>query len=567
MSSSLNRLSRANSAINGERLVSFGLLLLSALLASIYPPGWGLQLVGFVAYVPLLLVLEWHLLKPGLALTKRAIIGILCVIPISVPFAIVGLDWIAASMHVFGHLPLLLAGLGSGLIYGFEVMLLLFIGWVVPLLFIRRLNGWDFGIRLFWLLMVDLLYPRFLQWSFGSVILTQIPALEQGADLVGAWGLGILPLGANLLLAGAISRWCRRSTVQWPIITANFVGYSLMLTAFAGYGLWRERHLSEPTGIPLDVAVVQPNFSLRSLAMDPLLAVSNRDFSLSALLEDSAKALSALPTDTNHPRLLVWPESAWPQPFFQTPHFSTAVRVFAQRHNTSIILGSVDTQQQPDGQETLYGAALLINAQGEISGQYNKMTLLPFGEYIPGANIIPGLEAMVHKAFPMISLSAPGTEYSVFEITEGYQVAMTICFDATVPTIFRRMGENGAQFAVNLANLAWFGRSKASAQLEAMLRWRAIENRLPVLMSSLSGETQMFTPTGDNQGKRLGLFEADYWSGTVMLHKGSSIYQRYAVVVQVMTFILLVIFLALGHFSGQVFNTPAPNNNRGDSAS
>lgn len=541
--------------------MSLGLLSLSALLASIYPPGWGLQLVGFVAYVPLLLVLEWHLLKPGLTLTKRAAIGMLCVIPVSVPFAIVGLDWIAASIHVFGHVPLPLAWLGSGLIYGVEVTLLLFIGWVVPLLFIRRLNGWDFAVRLFWLLIVDLLYPRFLQWSFGSAILTQVPVLEQGADLVGAWGLGILPLATNLLLASVISYWCQRSTARWPTIMANFAGYSVVLTAFAGYGLWRERHLAEPIGLPLDVAVVQPNFSLRSLAMEPLLAVSDRNFSLHALLEDSAKALSALPADSDHPRLLVWPESAWPQPFFQTPHFSTAVRIFAQQHNTAIILGSVDTQQQPDGQETLYGSALLINAQGQMSGQYNKMTLMPFGEYIPGANMIPGLKAMVHKVFPMISLSEPGTEYSVFEIVAGYPVAMTICFDATVPTIFRRMSENGAQFAVNLANLAWFGQSKASAQMETMLRWRAIENRLPVLMSSLNGQTQMLTPQGGNQGRRLGLFAADYWSGTVMLHNGRSIYQRYAAVVQLMAFVLLVIFLALGHFGGRIFNTPAPQNN------
>lgn len=530
------------------RIATLILLSLSAFLMALYPPGKQLNLLGLFAYAPLILVLEWKLVQSGLSLKRKALLGWLYIMPVAMVFGALGTDWMGASIHAFGHWPLFPAYLLAGIGYGLEVGLLLFAGFALPLIFIRQVNGWDLAFRAFWMMLVDYYYPRLIPWSLGGSVLSEALWLQQGADLIGAYGLGLLVIGINLIFVRMIARYCFKSAVDEQALVWQIGVCLVLFVSFAGYGFWRQP--SPPASVKhIDLVSVQPNFSLQALASNPELTFSKRQFNLSALLNDSAAGLARLPPDSPHPRLVIWPETAFPWRFFEDSKRSAEVALFARQHNTGVMLAT--TEQRGDQR---FGLALLINNQGDLVGRYEKITLMPFGEYIPGTQLMPWLKPIINRLWPVISEFERGQTHTVFELVEGYPIAATICFDVTVPDIPRGMVDSGAQFIVNLANLAWFGHSRASDQLEMSARWRAIENRTPVMMSSLNGRTQLFTSEGKNQGQRLDLFTADVWIGTVGLQSGKSFYRHYPHLTPYFLFLLLAAALVGAQRYGRVFS-------------
>lgn len=537
------------------------LLLLSALLVFLHPPGLGTQWVGFFAYVPFLVALQHALAHQAHSLYRKIMTALAYSMVLAVAFAW-SLDWGIHSLHAFGHLPLLVAWLVVGVGYGLEFCLFLFIGFALPLLVLRQTNGWDLGARLFWVLMVDLLYPRLFQWSFGEITLFGMPFLEQGADLIGAWGLGILVFGSNLLLAAFACSWLCKTHVNTRVLQVQCAAYLLLLMSITGYGVLREKswrqavaQRSSKAAPALNLVSVQPNFSLQQLASNPDLAFSDRAFNIHALISDSIKGLNAVPATSPHPRLVVWPETAFPWSFFQSPPAQALVRRFAKEYDTAVLLATTDREAPVDNSahSRSKGLAVLIDAEGDIAGIYKKIALMPFGEYIPGARLMPWFGQAVQAIFPMISRFEAGTEYSLLQLQNGYDFSATICFDAASPKVFRNMARNGAGLIINLVNLAWFGESKASTHMEMAMRWRAIENRIPVMMSSLNGETQLITAQGRNQGERLPLFTAGVWHGVVRLDKHQAFYREYWRPVQWAAACALILCAFFGHFYGRIF--------------
>jgi apolipoprotein N-acyltransferase len=132
---------------------------------------------------------------------------------------------------------------------------------------------------------------------------------------------------------------------------------------------------------------------------------------------------------------------------------------------------------------------------------------MPWGEFIPFADWFPWYRRLLLAWIPQISEFTPGTEYSVFPVAEGLRLAPMICYDATQVPVAQGMAANGANVALVLANLAWFGPTTASMQFEQVIRFRAIENRMPVLFASQSGRTVYFDARGEPAGKFLPAFQ------------------------------------------------------------
>jgi apolipoprotein N-acyltransferase len=115
------------------------------------------------------------------------------------------------------------------------------------------------------------------------------------------------------------------------------------------------------------------------------------------------------------------------------------------------------------------------------------------------------------------------------------------------------MVRNGSDLVVNLSNLAWFGRTTASDNMVAVLRWRAIENRVTVVFASNNGESLIIGVNGKNMSKKLGLFEEGALISTLKLQPRFSFYREYA---EWVWGGYLLIFLLLGiqaHLRGKIF--------------
>ena len=115
----------------------------------------------------------------------------------------------------------------------------------------------------------------------------------------------------------------------------------------------------------------------------------------------------------------------------------------------------------------------------------------------------PSIASWLKNNISNISEFNPGKEYKVFSLSGDVQFSAPICFDIFAPEVVRGMVKNGSNLVVNLSNLAWFGRTTASDNMIAVLRWRAIENRVPVVFASNNGQSIFIGPDGLNMTKFL----------------------------------------------------------------
>ena len=518
--------------------------IISGILLGLSAPGFGTNWVGILAFFPLLAVLDQLHKNRLFSFQKRAgLFFVVCWFSGSIAASIGGY-WITNSINVFGHIPWFAALLITAVGYGLEVGIQLFVYFGIPLLFIRQRSGWDLIVRLAFVLALDPWYPRLIQWNYGGLTFSKFPWLEQAADILGASGLLLYSAGFSFLLL-YWWRWKSEGTGNRKSLFKASTIYLILWVLGLGYGAWRTQDLvtqnskldSASSGniqnlVPdfpakLTVMVIQPNFSLQELASNPELAYSKRQQNLAGLLEDSRKALEQLPENTTTPKLLIWPESVYPDPFFKVAASREKVLSFAEANQIYILLATVDWVKTQTAYK-FHGVSVLIGANGEVLGRYNKIFLIPFGETIPFSEWFPGIASWLRNNIANMSEFERGKEYTVFYVPENIEFSAPICFDIFSPTVVRGMVRNGSNLVVNLSNLAWFGRTTASDNMVAVLRWRAIENRVPVVFASNNGKSVFIGADGKNRSRQLGLFEEGSLTSTINIRPQFSFFREYA---------------------------------------
>ncbi len=193
------------------------------------------------------------------------------------------------------------------------------------------------------------------------------------------------------------------------------------------------------------------------------------------------------------PDLIVWPES--PAPFMtRDPVFAKSVSEIAQAAKSWMVVGStgIDDPMSPAARrDAVFNSAALVNPSGEIVARYDKIHLVPFGEYVPFRQFFSFAEALTKEVGTFESgtsrqpLHAGPTRLGVF-----------ICYESVFPDEVRQFANNGAQVFVNLSNDGWYGDSGAWAQHLQQARMRAVENNRWLLRDTNSGLTAAVDPLG-----------------------------------------------------------------------
>jgi apolipoprotein N-acyltransferase len=199
------------------------------------------------------------------------------------------------------------------------------------------------------------------------------------------------------------------------------------------------------------------------------------------------------PSDLRRPDLIVWPES--PAPFYTgDPVLRDAVSGLAERSHTWVLVGSLGVRnatQSPQQATEVFNSGALVSPSGAWTSRYDKIHLVPFGEYLPFKDIFSfagGLTKEVGDFTAGVSrapLSAGGTPIGVF-----------ICYESIFPDEIRRFARDGAEVLVNISNDGWYGDSGAYAQHLAQARMRAVENARWLLRSTNTGVTASIDPFG-----------------------------------------------------------------------
>jgi apolipoprotein N-acyltransferase len=226
------------------------------------------------------------------------------------------------------------------------------------------------------------------------------------------------------------------------------------------------------------------------------------------LVELAQMSVSAGPRrPEGSPGLIVWPES--PAPFMAGDRgFQTWLGEIARSTNSYMVIGSTDLETDSrGGQGPMYNSALIMDPNGRIVGRYDKIHLVPFGEYVP----LKSLLFFAGKLTREVGDFSPGTERYIFDLN-GARIGVVICYESIfpgevcqfvgncyasrLPGEVRQFTGNGAQVLINISDDGWFGNTGAAVQHLQMGRMRAVENHRWVLISTNSGITAAIDPDG-----------------------------------------------------------------------
>jgi apolipoprotein N-acyltransferase len=341
------------------------------------------------------------------------------------------------------------------------------------------------------LLWVTLEYARSnffflaLPWALLAHSQWKYPAIIQLAALTGSYGVSFLVVLVNSALALLLLILSSKSKLlRLPdsILPSAKSAISLTLAAAALTGLallYGVAVLSRPIkGNEIRLSALQGNID-RQIKADPKKHAVQIMQTYTNLTRQAAK---------DQPDLILWPEASTPGFVLKDLPLLRNISTLVAETKTPFLIGSSEypkfVKDRPLRPEDVGNTALYFSAAGKFLGQYLKIHLVPFGEYIPYEGVIDWPDVIVpadKKTFEI-----PGKEYTLFSLGE-YKFGAVICWEVVFPQLFRSFVKTGANFMINLTNEGWFGDSAAPYQMAAIVAMRAAENRVPVVRSANTG--------------------------------------------------------------------------------
>jgi apolipoprotein N-acyltransferase len=202
------------------------------------------------------------------------------------------------------------------------------------------------------------------------------------------------------------------------------------------------------------------------------------------------------------PSIVVWPEVPAPLYYEEDPRFRSYADNLARATRAYLLMGLV---AHTAGGAPLNSAALISPAGGLVS-RYDKVNLVPFGEYVPWPF------GFANKISTELGDFVPGKRVVVSPV-DGHKIGAFICYESVLPNFVRQFAAGGAEVLVNISNDGWFGQSAARYQHLAMVRMRAAENRRWILRSTNDGITATIDSAGRLRGTLPLYTEATSYTG------------------------------------------------------
>jgi apolipoprotein N-acyltransferase len=216
-------------------------------------------------------------------------------------------------------------------------------------------------------------------------------------------------------------------------------------------------------------------------------------------------------------RLVVWPETAVPFFFQDQNALHRAIVELARKTKSWLLFGS-PSYTEIRGKVTLFNSAYLLSPNGDLAGKYDKVHLVPYGEYVPLRRLFPFISKLVQG----VGDFGTGEGYAPL-VMDGHKVGVLICYEGIFPEASRIYKQNGANLLINITNDAWFGNTSAPYQHLSMTVFRAVENRLYLLRAANTGITAIVDPLG-RIVSQTGLFERRALPGGIRLMNSRSVY-------------------------------------------
>ncbi|MDD5232541.1 MAG: apolipoprotein N-acyltransferase [Syntrophales bacterium] len=476
-----------------------GLALLSGLLLFLSFPKFGSGIFAWIALVPLLRSLKG--ISPNAALAQGFTAGIVYNIGI--------VYWVTYVIANYGDLPFYASVLAMVLLASalscYVALFAAGTAWMkkrgIPE-FLSAPVLWT-GIEF----AKGYLFTGF-PWENLAYSQHAFPLFIQITDITGTYGLSFLIVLVNaavldLLFSGATRRRVLAQTAVAVLLVAG--------TAVYGYIRQGEIDRIAAAGEERTVALIQGNID-QSIKWNP-------EFQEETLEIYRELSLAAIRTNPS-PELIVWPETA--TPFFfqnedQRQRRITDISIVGKSH---LLLGSPSFRRE-GGMENCQNSAFMVSPDGRITGRYDKVHLVPFGEYVPLRESCPILTKIVAGVGDFL----PGSGFNPLQMGP-LRAGVLICYEAVFPDIGAAYARAGAQFFINITNDAWFGRTSAPYQHLTMAAFRAVENRRYLVRAANTGISAVIGPTGAIESAS-GLFERTVLKGRFRAMSVKTFYTEY----------------------------------------
>jgi apolipoprotein N-acyltransferase len=418
------------------------------------------------------------------------------------------LYWITYVVNRYGNLPL---PVSLGICFLLVAYLAIFPGLFCAGLSWLRNRGlpWLFAAPFLWVTL-ELGKSRLLTgfpWeNLGYSQYSWLPVIQM-ADITGVFGISFVLLISNVLLFTLIfpaNRKRKALTRLYPSLLLVS-----LISIVVGYGSWRLAELEGRHGPSFKVALVQGNIA-QDTKWDPAFQQATLE-KYERLTKEVAK---------QQPQLVIWPETATPFYFGADRKNTESLLRLVREVDIPLLFGSPAYQKKGE-RLRFYNRAYLLGGSGSLIGYYDKIHLVPFGEYVPWK----GLLFFVHKLVQAAGDFASGEKAVVLNMLPA-KIGVLICYEAIFPDLSRDLVNGGANLLVNITNDAWFGRSSAPYQHLSMAVLRSVENHVPMARCANTGISGFI----DSRGRILRLtrlFEDATMLGTVQLGEGKTLYTRY----------------------------------------
>jgi apolipoprotein N-acyltransferase len=317
--------------------------------------------------------------------------------------------------------------------------------------------------------------------------------LIQVCDIFGVFGLSAIIAFSNTLIAQFAYCVIRR-TGSLARLAVNGAVFAVLICLSLLYGTYRIHSMSFQEGPK--VFIVQGNVP-QNLKEESLRSPGE-------LAEDiiSEHLTLTAPALREKVDLIVWPETMYPKFLLLSGEDLLLFSHIAKDSGSSMLIGTQHCEVE--GAKTRrYNSAAFIRADGSVGGRYDKMFLVPVGEYIPLEEVLPALGYLISRLYPYEYESlAEGKQMKVFSVNEKYSFACVICFELSFDWLVRKARVAGAQFIVNVSNDAWFLGDEwwqGSAELDlsrSHAAFRAVENRIPIVRAVNRGISCIADPLG-----------------------------------------------------------------------
>jgi apolipoprotein N-acyltransferase len=299
------------------------------------------------------------------------------------------------------------------------------------------------------------------------------PWLIQSARWGGVYAVSFLVVLGNSAIALLLMR-------RVKLASGLLVGVTLFAAAASFGAHFFSLSKVRASNSSLVAIAIQPNvpmeFSDEAAEMKSLLerhlALSNaaaRAFEADPAFDSTAKAL---------PRIFIWPESPMNFSYSRDSHLQDTVGTLARRNHTSVLLNSLE----PAPNNGAHNSAILVNEEGRIVAQYDKIRLMPFGEYVPLPHWLPGASSVRG----IVGDFTPGSSYTLMPLGD-LRAGVFICIEAAHPAIARSFTKDGADVLINISNDGYLGPTPVMRQHLSNAIFRAVENDRPLIRVTNSG--------------------------------------------------------------------------------